>query len=198
MILPCNRMAPGHEKPVMHKILLAALVPLAMLAAPAAAIPAVGEKAPAVAGADISGKQRTLKQVAGKKGTVLMFFRSASWCPYCKAQLIAMNDGASAQLASRGYTLVGLSYDDVPVLAKFAAERKVAWPLLSDPQSKVIDGWQLRDPAYAVGSRAYGVPRPAIYVIDRQGVIRARLMEDDYRKRPPVEVVLAAVDALRQ
>ncbi|MFZ4380769.1 MAG: peroxiredoxin family protein [Sandarakinorhabdus sp.] len=182
----------------MHKILLAALVPLAMLAAPAAAIPAVGEKAPAVAGADISGKQRTLKQVAGKKGTVLMFFRSASWCPYCKAQLIAMNDGASAQLASRGYTLVGLSYDDVPVLAKFAAERKVAWPLLSDPQSKVIDGWQLRDPAYAVGSRAYGVPRPAIYVIDRQGVIRARLMEDDYRKRPPVEVVLAAVDALRQ
>lgn len=174
------------------------LVTLAIVAAPAAAIPAVGEKAPAVAGADITGKTRTLAQLAGKKGSVLMFFRSASWCPYCKAQLIAMNDGAAAPLAERGYNLVGLSYDEVPVLAKFAAERNVGWTLLSDPQSKVIDGWQLRDPAYPPGNRAHGVPRPAIYVIDRKGVIRARLMEDDYRKRPPVEAVLAAVDALGQ
>lgn len=182
----------------MRKYFLALLAPVVMAATPALAIPAVGEKAPAVAGTDISGKQRTLQQLAGRKGTVLMFFRSVAWCPYCKAQMIAMNDGAAAPLASRGYTLVGLSYDDTAVLAKFAAERKVAWPLLSDPQSKVIDGWQLRDPAYPPGNRAHGVPRPAIYVIDKKGVIRARMMEDDYRKRPPVEVVLAAVDALGQ
>ncbi|WP_164155300.1 peroxiredoxin family protein [Sandarakinorhabdus rubra] len=175
--------------------LIAALV---LVAAPAAAIPAVGERAPAVAGTDISGKARTLKQLAGKKGTVLMFFRSAEWCPYCKAQLIAMNAEAAAPLAARGYTLVGLSYDAVPVLAKFAAERNVGWPLLSDPQSKVIDGWQLRDPAYPPGNRANGVPRPAIYVIDAKGVIRARLMEENYRNRPPASAVLAAVDALGQ
>ena len=182
----------------MNKILLAVLAPIVLLAAPAFAIPSVGEPAPAVAGTDISGKTRTLKQLAGKKGSVLMFFRSASWCPYCKAQLIAMNDGAAAPLAKRGYTLVGLSYDEVPVLAKFAAERKVSWPLLSDPKSQIIDGWQLRDSAYPPGNRAHGVPRPAIYVIDAKGIIRARLMEDDYRKRPQVEAVLAAVDALGQ
>lgn len=182
----------------MHKPLLALIAPVLLAAAPALAIPAVGEKAPAVAGIDITGKPRSLPQLAGRKGSVLMFFRSASWCPYCKAQLIAMNDGAAGPLAQRGYTLVGLSYDEVPVLAKFAAERKVNWPLLSDPKSKVIDGWQLRDPAYAPGNRAHGVPRPAIYVIDQKGVIRARLMEDDYRRRPPVEAVLAAVDALGQ
>lgn len=84
------------------------------------------------------------------------------------------------------------------MLAKFAAERKVEWPLLSDPKSKVIDGWQLRDPAYPPGNRANGVPLPAVYVIDRQGVIRARLMEENYRKRPQPEAVLAAVDALGQ
>ncbi len=180
----------------MHRLILSALLPLMLLAAPAAAIPAVGEKAPAVAGTDITGKARTLKQLAGRKGSVVMFFRSAAWCPYCKAQLIAMNDAAAAPLASRGYTLIGLSYDQVPVLAKFAAERKVMWPLLSDPKSAVIDGWELRDPAYAPGNRAHGVPRPAIYVIDAKGTIRARLMEDDYRRRPPAEAVLAAVDAL--
>jgi peroxiredoxin len=178
--------------------IFAAAVIATLIAAPAAAIPAVGEKAPAVAGTDINGKARTLAQVAGRKGTVLMFFRSAEWCPFCKAQLIAMNGEAAGALAARGYSLVGLSYDAVPVLAKFAAERRVEWTLLSDPQSKVIDGWQLRDPAYPPGNRAHGVPRPAIYVIDRQGVIRARLMEENYRNRPPASAVLAAVDALGQ
>lgn len=181
------------------QIILAALIaPIAMIAAPALAFPAVGDKAPAVAAIDSTGKARTLSQVAGRKGTVLVFFRSAAWCPFCKAQLIAMNDLAAAGLAQRGYALVGLSYDDPAVLAKFAAERKVAWPLLSDPQSKVIDGWQLRDPAYPAGNRANGVPRPAVYVIDRKGVIRARLMEENYRNRPQPEAVLAAVDALGQ
>ncbi|WP_017668760.1 peroxiredoxin family protein [Sandarakinorhabdus sp. AAP62] len=178
--------------------IIPALIALSVIAAPAAAFPAVGDKAPAVAGTDITGKTRTLKQVAGRKGTVLMFFRSASWCPFCKAQLIAMNDKAADGLAQRGYALVGLSYDSFEVLAKFAAERKVNWPLLSDPQSKVIDGWQLRDPAYPLGNKAYGVPLASVYVIDRKGIIRARLMEANYRVRPQPEAVLAAVDALGQ
>lgn len=178
--------------------IIPALIALSVIAAPAFAYPAVGDKAPAVTGTDIAGKTRTLKQVAGRKGTVLMFFRSASWCPYCKAQLIAMNEKAAEGLASRGYALVGLSYDSPDVLAKFAVERKVSWPLLSDPQSKVIDGWQLRDPAYPPGNRAHGVPLASVYVIDRKGIIRARLMEANYRVRPQPEAVLAAVDALGQ
>jgi peroxiredoxin len=170
------------------------LVAAAMIAAPAAAaIPAVGEAAPAVAAMDSTGKARTLKDVQGPKGTVLMFFRSAAWCPYCKAQLIDMNSNGAAAIKARGYALVGLSYDAPEVLAKFAAERGVAWTLLSDPKSKVIDGWQLRDPAYGPDSRASGVPRPAIYVIDRRGRITARLMEEDYKKRPQVQAVLAAI-----
>lgn len=178
--------------------IIPALIALAVITAPAAAFPAVGDKAPAVAGADINGKTRTLQQLAGRKGTVLMFFRSASWCPFCKAQLIAMNDKAAEGLASRGYALVGLSYDSPEVLAKFAAERKVSWPLLSDLQSRVIDGWQLRDPAYPAGNRAFGVPLASVYVIDRKGIIRARLMEANFRVRPQPEAVLAAVDALGQ
>ncbi len=168
-----------------------------VLAAPAqAAIPAVGEKAPPVMANDRSGKSQTLASVAGPKGTVLMFFRSAEWCPYCKAQLIAMNTSAAAQLKAKGYNLVGLSYDKPEILTAFATERGATWTMLSDPQSKVIDGWQLRDPQYAAGSRAAGVPRPAIFVIGRDGVIKARLMEETFRTRPQPEAVLAAVDAL--
>ena len=34
------------------------------------------------------------------------------------------------------------------------------------------DRWGLRDPQYPPGNRAHGVPRPVIYVIDRQGIVR--------------------------
>jgi|GEM_PF-5062480 hypothetical protein len=57
--------------------ILPAFIALSVIAAPVVAFPAVGDKAPAVSGADIAGKTRTLKQLAGRKGTVLMFFRSA-------------------------------------------------------------------------------------------------------------------------
>jgi peroxiredoxin len=175
-------------------MLRALITAAAVLAAPAmAAIPAVGEKAPALAAIDAMGKPQTLASVQGAKGTVLVFFRSAAWCPFCKAQLIDLNSKAAATLKARGYALVGLSYDAPEVLAKFAAERGVEWTLLSDPKSKVIDGWQLRDPAYGPESMASGVPRPAVYVIDAKGRITARLMEADYKKRPQVEAVLAAV-----
>lgn len=174
-------------------VMVAAVISGAVISAPAvAAVPAVGQKAPALVATDLTGKARTLESVRGAKGTVLVFFRSASWCPYCKAQLIDLNAKAADTLKARGYALVGLSYDAPDVLAKFATERRLTWTLLSDPQSKVIDGWQLRDPAYGAGSRAEGVPRPAIFVIAPDGTIRARLMEESYKDRPQVEAVLAA------
>lgn len=165
----------------------------ALLAAPVmAAIPVVGQRAPALVAADLTGKARTIASVRGEKGTVLVFFRSASWCPYCKAQLIDLNAKAAETLKARGYALVGLSYDSPEVLAAFAKERGVSWTLLSDPESKVIDGWDLRDPQYGKGSRAEGVPKPAIFVIAPDGTILARLMEESYKDRPQVEAVLAA------
>ena len=41
------------------------------------------------------------------------------------------------------------------------------------------------------------MPRPAIFVIDTKGVIRAKLAEDGYKIRPSVEAVLAAVDTVK-
>ena len=158
--------------------------------------PKVGARAPDTAVlADQTGKMRRLADLAGTKGVVLMFFRSAAWCPFCQAQLIAVNNGAG-EIESRGYKIVGLSYDEPAVTKAFADRRGITYELLSDPKSEVIDRWGLRDPQYPLGHRAYGVPRPAIFVIDRKGVIRASLAEQIYQKRPPVSEVLKAIDAL--
>ena len=51
--------------------------------------PPVGSIAPDIGvRLDATGMPRTLADVMGKNGVVLMFFRSADWCPYCQAQLI--------------------------------------------------------------------------------------------------------------
>lgn len=158
--------------------------------------PAIGTTAPALAATDAGGTAQSLRSVSAKNGTVLVFFRSAAWCPFCQRQLQELKT-AAAPLAARGYKLAAISYDPPATLAAFAAKQSINYVLLSDAGSKTIDAYALRDPQYPAGSFAYGVPRPAIFVIDAKGVVRAKLAEDGYRNRPPVEAILAAVDGLK-
>ena len=66
--------------------------------------------------------------------------------------------------------------------------------MLSDPRSLTIDRYGLRDPSYAT-DKLNGVPRPSVFVLDQQGRVRWTKVETDYRERPTVEEVAAALDA---
>ncbi|MES2253456.1 MAG: peroxiredoxin family protein [Pseudomonadota bacterium] len=160
--------------------------------------PAIGSKVPPIGmPQDEAGKPRTLESLAGRNGTVLFFFRSASWCPYCQLQLMDLNGGVG-ELEKRGYRLAGISYEPPSVDAEFIGKRGLKYPLLSDPKSEIIDRYKLRDPQYKKGSRAYGVPQPVIFVLDRDGVVKAKLYEDTYTKRPPIGLVLDTIDRLNK
>ena len=160
--------------------------------------PPVGVTAPDIGTRlDQTGMPRTLADVMGKNGLVLMFFRSADWCPYCQAQLIDMNGGVT-EIEKRGYRVAALSYDSPEILQTFTTKRNIAYTLLSDPKSEVIDLYKLRDPQYPPGSRAYGVPRPIIFVLDKQGVIKAKLYEESFKVRPPVTAVISKLDELNK
>jgi peroxiredoxin len=179
---------------------IAVILFVASLVAPVAANPdfdlgpPIGAKAPTIGTPlDQKGNPRTLESLMGKKGMVFFFFRSAAWCPYCQAQLIDLNSGL-AGIEKRGYSLVGISYDKPSVQADFISERGIKYTLLSDPKSEVIDRYKLRDPQYKKGSRAYGVPRPIIFVLDRDGVIKAKLYEATFMKRPPVGLVIETLN----
>ena len=157
----------------------------------------IGAKMPASFKAvDASGHLRNWASIAGKKGTVLVLFRSAKWCPYCQAQLKSLKD-VQASLAQRGYSLAALSYDAPDVLAGFAAKTGVGYTLLSDEKSAIIDAFGLRDPAYAPGSYAHGVPKASILVVDAKGVLRWKSVTTDYKIRADNATILKAVDALR-
>ncbi len=158
--------------------------------------PPVGSAAPDIGSRlDQTGKPHTLADLMGKNGLVLLFFRSASWCPYCQAQLIDMNSGV-VEIEKRGYHVAALSYDSPKTLAAFTAKRHIAFTLLSDPKSEVIDRYKLRDPQYPPGSPAYGVPRPIIFILNPQGVIKAKLYEESFQDRPPVTEVISKLNEL--
>ena len=189
----------------MHRIatlsaVLLALVMGLMTATPSRANPdfdlgpPINAKAPDIGTpADQTGKPRALNSLMGEKGLVLFFFRSAAWCPFCQAQMIDLNTGVAA-MEKRGYKLAGISYDKPEVLKTFIERRMLTYTLLSDPKSGVIDRYKLRDPQYPPGNFAYGVPRPIIFILDRNGVIKAKLYEDTYTKRPPTPLVIETLD----
>ena len=82
--------------------------------------------------------------------------------------------------------------------AKIAADGRgpVNFPLLSDPQHRVIDAYGLPDPRYRAQKRE-GIPYPATYVIDRSGRVAWSRIDRDFRERPPTAETRAALDALR-
>jgi peroxiredoxin len=176
--------------------LVASIFGTALVAAAEDLGPPIGVSAPDIgARLDQTGKPRTLRDLTGKNGLVLLFFRSADWCPYCQAQLIDVNGGA-AEIEKRGYHIAALSYDSPEVLRAFTTKRHITYTFLSDPKSEVIDLYKLRDPQYPPGNRAYGVPRPVVFVLDAKGLIKAKLYEESFKNRPPVTLVISKLDEL--
>ncbi len=62
------------------------------------------------------------------------------------------------------------------------------FPLLSDANHRVIDRYGLLNE-----KSPRGIPHPATYVIDRQGAVRWKFVEVDYKVRPSNEDVLTQV-----
>jgi peroxiredoxin len=177
-------------------LLILAAGPLSVAASAEDLGPPIGSVAPDIGTRlDQTGRPHRLADLMGKNGLVLFFFRSADWCPYCQAQLIDVNGGI-AEIERRGYHVAGLSYDSPEILQAFTIRRHLTYTLLSDPKSEIIDLYKLRDPRYPPGNRAYGVPRPIIFVLDAQGVIRAKLYEESFKDRPPVTTVISTLDQL--
>ena len=98
--------------------------------------------------------------------------------------------------------LLAISVDPPDVSKKFAekiasdGKGAINFPILSDPDHKIIDAYGLRDPAYE-GQKVYGIPHPAVYVIDKQGKVVWARIESDYKQRPTNQEIRAAIESLK-
>lgn len=88
-----------------------------------------------------------------------------------------------------------MSYDDERVLARFAKKRDIGFPLLSDAGSKTIDAYGVRN-REVPDPRIDGVPHPGTFIVDREGVIRAKLFHEGYKERHVSEQIIEAVKNL--
>ena len=67
----------------------------------------------------------------------------------------------------------------------------IEYQLLADPDNAVIDRYGVFNPD---GGRP--IPHPTTLVIDKQGVVRWKFIEIDFRIRPTNEDILTAVEEL--
>jgi peroxiredoxin len=72
---------------------------------------------------------------------------------------------------------------------------KITFPLLSDPESQTIDAYHIRNES--ARGKAEGVPNPGTFILDREGVIRAKLFLEGYRDRHTTEALIEAARAIK-
>jgi len=151
--------------------------------------PQVGERVPDFRLQDITGKSWTLESIMGPEGALIVFSRSADWCPYCKTQMIEMQ-GRLPELAAQGLGLAAITYDSPAILADFARRQNISFPLLSDPGSATIRQYGILNTTVDPASSNYGIPFPGTFLVDRQGIVTARFFEEAYQERTTVSNIL--------
>lgn len=158
--------------------------------------PVINAAAPKISPLTLQNSPFDLEATLGSAGTIVVFVRSADWCPFCKRQLIDLNRAQSA-LADTGWSLVTLSYDTHQKLAAFAGQSEITYPLLSDTDSVTIRAFSLLNEDVDKNSRSYGIPHPAIVFIAKDGTVKAMLREEGYRERPSVEALMEEIVCLK-
>ena len=149
----------------------------------------VGDVAPDFLLPSITGQKVTLNQYRGKKNVVLSFV-PAAWTPVCSDQWPGYNI-VKDLFDKNDSVLLGITVDNIPTLYAWTNQMGKLWfPVLSDfyPHGKVAE-------TYGV-LRSDGTSERALFVIDKQGVIRY-IDVHDINKRPSLEVLVRELEKLK-
>ena len=153
--------------------------------------PQTGAKVPDFTLADQHGQPRSLQSLMGPNGLMLVFSRSADWCPYCKTQFAEL-ETRSAGLKKAGIGIATITYDPVTVLADFSGRRGITYPMLSDPGSATIKRYGIFNTTIPESNQqSYGIPFPGTFMLNAHGVVTARFFEQAYQERNTVGSIMA-------
>ena len=127
----------------------------------------VGERAPAFSLLDADGKTVKLSDFKGRK--VIVYFYPAASTPGCTKQACDFRDNLKV-LNGAGIDVIGISPDKPEKLAKFRDAEKLTFPLLSDPDRKVLSAWGTFGEKKMYGKTVQGVIR-STFLVDEKGKI---------------------------
>jgi len=132
----------------------------------------------------------TLSRARGR-AVVLAFF-PAAFSSVCEKELCTFRDRL-AQLNGANAQVYGISVDTFFTLKAFHDTQHLSFPLLSDFNKQVIRDYGVFNEDM-VGLK--GIAKRAVFVIDRDGIVRHREVLDDARLEPNYEKVFQALAAI--
>ena len=150
----------------------------------------LGSKAPDFTLTNQDREPVTLSALRGRP-VVLAFF-PAAFSSVCTKELCTFRDRL-ASLNQANAEVFGISVDTFFTLKAFQTDQKLAFPLLSDFNKQVIRDYGVFNEDM-IGLK--GIAKRAVFVLDRDGIVRYREVLDDARNEPDYEKVFTALAAL--
>jgi peroxiredoxin len=155
---------------------------------------------------DQNGKSISLKELRKKGPVVIMFYRGY-WCPYCNKELKRFQD--SLELISAKGTLIAITPESKEGIDSVFERTGATFSILSDEGMKISSQYGV---SFKVDDRTVGryknagidlakinnqkevsLPVPAVYIVNKDGYISYRFFDADYKKRPWVKDIAAAL-----
>jgi peroxiredoxin len=176
-----------------------------------AGAPRIGDPMPPFILPDERGELVSLEGLL-QVGPVAITFHRGHWCPYCRINTKALAE-AQNKVAAAGAQIVAIMPDRQQFAVALKQESKMHYPVLTDMDNGYALSLNLaiwvgtevqelmqasgRDLPRYQGNDSWMLPLPASFVVDGDGVVRARFIDPDYRKRMAIEDLLQAVREAR-
>ncbi len=132
---------------------------------------APGDQAPDFTLPDADGNEVSLASLRGQR--VIIYFYPAAMTPGCTKQACDFRD-SKADLSQAGFAVLGISPDTPAKLAKFRDRDGLTFPLLSDPDRKVLQAYGAYGEKMMYGKKSVGVIR-STFIVDADGKIEQAL-----------------------
>ena len=150
---------------------------------------AAGDKAPAFSLPDADGKKVSLADYKGRR--VIVYFYPAASTPGSAKEACDFRDNLR-DLNDAGIDVVGISPDRPEKLAKFRDAEKLTFPLLSDPERKVLTAWGAYGEKQMYGKTVTGVIRSTFVVDEKGGIALAQYNVKAAHTTTKIKQILAA------
>jgi peroxiredoxin len=140
----------------------------------------------------ISHERQPVTLSAARGRPVVLAFFPAAFSSVCTRELCTFRDSLG-RLNEAHAQVYGISVDTFFALKAFHDAEKLTFPLLSDFNKDVIRQYGVYNEDM-IGLR--GIAKRAVFVLDRDGLVRYREVLDDARNEPNYDAVFAALAPL--
>ena len=137
-----------------------------------------GMPAPHFEGTDQNGKTLKISSFLGKK--VVLYFYPKDDTPGCTAEACSLRDNYQ-DLLKKGFIVLGVSPDSEKSHLKFAGKYNLPFPLIADPEKKILTAYGAYGEKLMYGKKVTGVIRTT-FIIDEKGIIEKVIKKVDTKE----------------